>query len=467
MARWQTTTPAPTQGRADAGFEKTWTLEFLTPVFGGGVLVHPEPDHPDRIQRKLLDRRHDKRPDPVTPVRPSAIRGQLRFWWRAAIGSRMDSIHQMRDQEAALFGSTGRRSRVEIRVESQPSCTAIDVFYMHQPDPGPDGRPKPWNPRSMPGKEDLAYACFPLQPPGSLPQPLEPGKVFEVKGRFRLTLRYDATAATDPEEDWKQVQRSVETWLAFGGLGGRTRRGFGALRGGTWSLPELLDGFRSKRRGAGQRFALEHTTTSLPGVPSLSAGHCATRPEANAARAHEVLLRKLKALRQGPELGRDPGTQPNRPKRSRWPEPDEIRRLTGQHSNGHDPKHPVRAFPRGEFGMPIIFHFKREKPNPDPSDTTLKPCGRDSSRRQLERLASPLILRPWQHPTSGQVHALALVLGDPARASLEGTLSGNLMPGASGDNLQIRLTAAQASWPNSPLNGEPNPLLAFLDYFLE
>ena len=41
-------------------------LDFITPVFGGGV-------HIDGAT---------KPPDPLTPIRGSAVRGQLRFWWR-------------------------------------------------------------------------------------------------------------------------------------------------------------------------------------------------------------------------------------------------------------------------------------------------------------------------------------------------------------------------------------------------
>lgn len=43
------------------------------------------------------------------------------------------------------------------------------------------------------------------------------------------------------------------------------------------------------------------------------------------------------------------------------------------------------VFPRAAFGLPIVFHFKDHA---DPEDHVLKPSGH-------ERMASPLILRPY------------------------------------------------------------------------
>ena len=62
----------------------------------------------------------------------------------------------------------------------------------------------------------------------------------------------------------------------------------------------------------------------------------------------------------------------------------------------------VDAFPRAAFGMPIIFHFKDK---PDPGDTTLQPAGKD-----LDRFASPLVLRPYRDPSQGKVSAMAVEL---------------------------------------------------------
>ena len=81
------------------------------------------------------------------------------------------------------------------------------------------------------------------------------------------------------------------------------------------------------------------------------------------------------------------------PGRSRWPEPDTIRRRVEAHLERHVPTMQVEGFPRARFGMPIIFHFKdsdfggKSKPDMDPIDTCLRP---ESS----SRMASPVLLSP-------------------------------------------------------------------------
>ena len=92
---------------------------------------------------------------------------------------------------------------------------------------------------------------------------------------------------------------------------------------------------------------------------------------ADAEGAWKEAIEKLRMFRQGVEVGRNPGVQPNRPGRSRWPEADSIREITGHHSAGHTPTHPARlAFPRAVFGLPIITHYNN---NHEPPDTTLSP----------------------------------------------------------------------------------------------
>ena len=116
----------------------------------------------------------------------------------------------------------------------------------------------------------------------------------------------------------------------------------------------------------------------------------------------------------------------------------------------HRPIHDVRKFPRGQFGMPIIFHFqsKHDPTNPDP---TLTP-------ENMERLASPLILRPYRSPDGKTSQALAVVLTDPSRKDLPTVLRHKKET-----KVALKLTPEEANWKNSPLNGEADPLVAFLN----
>ncbi len=392
MARWKNTTPAPTAGDLKDKVELKWTIGFLTPMFGGGVTTDQK-------------YRHRKRPDPITPIRVSSIKGQLRFWWRAAIGSKLSSIKEMRERETALFGNAGNRAKVEISIrDNQPVIEPIDA------------------------PAALDYGIFPLRPDQGVHD--ANGRLTKVKGTFQLWV----TVTSDTEEE---IKRTVETWLAFGGLGGRTRRGFGALSGGEWDIERIL------KVGDGP---------TLPGVPSLTGALFKKVSFESSDDAHKYLLGKLKSFRQGVGIGRNQGKQ-NRPGRSRWPEPDMIRRIMQHHATNHSPSHIVQAFPRGQFGMPIIFHFQ---PNQgDPADTTLIPEG-------FERMASPLILRPWKHPTTKEVFAFAFVLSDPGRKQQVGTLTEK--NNKEKHRVRLFLEKSEADWQGSPLSGEQDPLKAFLEF---
>jgi len=54
------------------------------------------------------------------------------------------------------------------------------------------------------------------------------------------------------------------------------------------------------------------------------------------------------------------------------------------------PNIPNDAFPRAEFGLPIVFHFPPRQGEPE--DTVLYPEN-NSNGKQRERMASPLILK--------------------------------------------------------------------------
>jgi CRISPR-associated protein Cmr1 len=254
-----------------------------------------------------------------------------------------------------------------------------------------------------------------------------------------------ARPSTSHEKLVREVDASLTAWLLFGGIGGRTRRGFGAV---------TSDGLPDPR-------AFVQTLPDqpiVPGVPALGAaadvvlsGPSFRGPE----EAHRFAVDALRKFRQGKGIGRNPG-RGDHPGRSWWPEPDEIRRQAGGAAPKHAPAHPVRAFPRGAFGMPIVFHFKRDDVLAgDPREAQLLPRGRT-------RMASPLILRPVS--VAGQWHAMAVRLTVPQTDMTKGDLELQRRRIA----VPIALTADQAGQ-ISPLrehaHGNPDVLAAFLDFF--
>lgn len=373
-------------------------FRFLTPVFGGGVRV-------DGCKKPH---------DPITPVRVPSIRGQLRFWWRACNPRGLTTVAELSNVEAQVFGSTKVASPLVIDVVEQPATP--------RPKPVLQGRHG-----AVHGLEALAYGAFPLR-----------GQVGEDHGvlwdhgdaPFSLRLRYPGTIKAD-------VEAALWAWSSFGGLGGRTRRGFGAVE-------EL---------GAGTNpLAVwqQHVSEVNAPWPHLSKTSNVVRSQDTfdeARSAHALLLSTLKNLRQGEGTGRKRGPETGagpHPGRSYWPEADAIRALTGRPTNpGHPHARPVTAtpaFPRAGFGLPMIFQFKD---GADPGQSTLVPTG-------LGRLASALVLRPSRGP-SGRYHGLALVLAHPAP-------TGHELRTQVGGPHSVRTTLTHGEARNLGIGGRPSPL---------
>ncbi|MBI2806670.1 MAG: type III-B CRISPR module RAMP protein Cmr1 [Planctomycetes bacterium] len=85
--------PKPTPGRTG---ERSYDIELITPMFGGGVST--------RVN------------DPSFPIRPTSIRGQLQFWWRATVGAQYATRQELRAAQSAVWGDT-LASRLQVRVE--------------------------------------------------------------------------------------------------------------------------------------------------------------------------------------------------------------------------------------------------------------------------------------------------------------------------------------------------------------
>ena len=202
---------------------------------------------------------------------------------------------------------------------------------------------------------------------------------------FTLQLRF---AAAVSETQRQQVIETLRWWANFGGLGARNRRGTGAVQvEQANTLPSLQTPVsKQEAEQAGCHLVLRNNTYADP------------------VTAWKQAITRLRDFRQKAGLGRNPpGKEAGNKKpagRSRWPEADAVHRLSGQHAAMHAPEHLAgNVFPRGMFGMPIIFYFVGRG---EPADHQLQPQSKD-------RMPSPLILRPY-HDGNGQWFAAALLL---------------------------------------------------------
>jgi len=280
----------------------------------------------------------------------------------------------LRDAEAHVWGSTTQPSAISIRLDKQPTRpTPLEVFTK---------RGARWVVKKE--HDPVAYALFPLKPPDKSTE--DPGVLWQFSSDpITLVLRF-------PERACGGLIEALQAWSLFGGLGARTRRGFGAIESATpdaMSAEEFLATLSERRR--------------IPHVPSLCGARLDLGGEGRSSMdALGIAISSLQRFRQGPGLGRRHGKQPKRPGRSYWPEPDQLREHSGSRAPKHAPISNIAKFPRAAFGLPIIFHFSTSG---DPEDATLTPAG------GLHRFASPLLLRPARSPT-GKYRAMAVVLAN-------------------------------------------------------
>lgn len=323
VAEWK----ANSRARFGEGW-KTHACKLVTPMYGGGVRA-------GEVDRGL-------------PIRAPSIRGQLRFWWRVAHGP-FKSSRDMFERERQIWGGIAEDGPVASLVAVKVQCaTASDtqlVASEREQDRG------------------IRYAFGPATING-VAQWLCSGYAFD------LALSY-------PQSIAHEVQVALRWWASFGGVGARTRRGFGAV---------FVAGVEPVSR---------EMVTEVGGWLAFSGN-----ATGNVADAWRKAVGCLFDFRQGSGIGRR-SARP-RPGRSYWPEPDQIRRFTGREARGrHKPEHPAgNVFPRAAFGLPIRFEFKGSPDEPPVME--LLPAGGE------DRMASPLILRPYGNGQLWRAGALLL-----------------------------------------------------------
>lgn len=379
---------------------KTYSIDLITPLFGGGC-------EPGKV-------------DPNDRIRAPSIRGHLRFWWRATRGARFQSGGDLRGREAEIWGSVEKPSPVVVDVE----ITSPGREYMCATPPDDRGAPR-FEVNHPP------YALFPFQ--GSKKDDIQPARC--IAGiSFKLHIAYPQEFSTD-------VEAALWAWLNFGGIGARTRRGCGALyckefapqtskTVGEWYSENL------------KKYEINPPVRSSPKKWPTLPDKILIRPgeKTDAMQCWSEVIGLLQEFRQGVGVGRNYG-QNKRPGRSRWPEPESIREITGKRHSRYQsmPNIPSNAFPRAEFGLPIIFHFP--KPG-DPGAPELYPI-KDAGEKT--RMSSPLILRPMRCQNGECLQGILWFVIESVREVV--LTKGNNLPHRS-----TRIRDPQfASYTNSPL----------------
>ena len=381
--------------------EASYKIAVVTPMFGGSS-VSGEVDGDD-------------------PIRSTTIRGHLRFWWRATRGAAFTDTVALQEAEAAIFGDTKRPSKVKIWVESFEDKAKLRNVMKEKDRSGNQRK------QICETLKRVNYVMFPFTT-AKKTQFLDPSY------RFKLCVRYDVRLKNEQgQEELKKLQREVElalwAWINFGGIGSRTRRGCGALYS-----PKFSPSYKNVRTSGdfnawiGKRLE-DYKVDLLPfgssrEWPTLS-DKIVIKPDVQPLSSAwaGIIQTYQKFRRRANKNERNDGK--TKIGRSHWPEADSLRRITGMVFKRHKPSVTITddqdiAFPRAQFGLPIIFKFKDnkgEQKNRDPYTTQITPKGENK-----ERLASPVIVKPIAIGDKTGIGAI-VILNQPRLKALQLSLA--------------------------------------------
>ncbi len=179
----------------------------------------------------------------VPELRPPSIKGVLRFWWRALAWSRfVGNLSKIREQEATLFGSagddrTGGQASFLLRARSLTVAKPIPANEVLN---GVDGKVVEV------GARYLGYGL--MEAFGSNARQKQAGQLTRpcLQAPFEFTVELISRQQLD-----KTLIDALKLMGLLGGLGSRTRRGWGSLSllslegtDQTWSAPKDRESYR-------------------------------------------------------------------------------------------------------------------------------------------------------------------------------------------------------------------------------
>ena len=200
----------------------TATFEATTPLFLGGV-------------------------DPASSVelRAPSIKGAVRFWWRALAWGRLGGdLGKLRREEQEVFGAAG-----DDRGALGQSSFSLRARWFSEPPIAQDALTS--------GKPGLSYLGYGVlnRGRGNPPRPC-----FEPAGSFELSLqslKRSRVALAEPAESktglCPTLLDALKLFGLLGGLGGRSRRGWGSVTlteleadgdARPWRAPQTLDEYK-------------------------------------------------------------------------------------------------------------------------------------------------------------------------------------------------------------------------------
>ena len=291
-------------------FKEPLTIHLVTPMFGGG----PQSNSIDQ------DR----------PIRESAIRGHLRFWWRATRGAVCKNANELSKREAEIFGHTEQASQIQVvtHYEKDEVKRNSKVFFKKKNHPFP------------------RYVL----------SNMKDKTPYLMKAQFSLNIRL-SKKTTDFELIKKEVEAALWAWINFGGIGSRTRRGCGSL------YCKQFSPYNKRTKSQLEKWFEQKLLEYDIQMPASSREWPTLSREFKVQAFPSSMISSWQSVIQTYETFRRRSNPDKKRGRSCWPEADTIRLSTGKAKSGHHIPYPkekpfkYQAFPRAQFGLPIQFRF--------------------------------------------------------------------------------------------------------------
>lgn len=150
-------------------------------------------------------------------LRLSSFKGALRFWWRSLMWGKVGDHRELRDEEAALFGASDSRfgqSKVQMRVVSKELAQVEKPRAVFE-----QGK--------LAGAHYLGYGVMEAfasrrkgTKAGQLTRAMIPSGSFTIECRFLPFAKHEET---------ELVRKALILLGTVGGLGSKSRKGFGSL----------------------------------------------------------------------------------------------------------------------------------------------------------------------------------------------------------------------------------------------
>ncbi|MGB4443017.1 MAG: type III-B CRISPR module RAMP protein Cmr1, partial [Dethiobacteria bacterium] len=206
------------------------TYRVTTPLFLGGA--NPETD---------------------AELRPSTLKGLLRFWFRAIALSRLHEYSEVKNLENDIFGSTEKQSSFLLTIDQQEELSKINSGDNWQ---------------GYPGLRYLGYGVVDRNGKTTRPH-LKPGGCFTV----RLRAKKEA-----PKEAAFFLPLTLQALGLFGAAGSRSRNGFGSLSLESltcndeeiWKAPTTLEELKKCQKTLLNNIKLSKNNDSLPEYTAFS-----------------------------------------------------------------------------------------------------------------------------------------------------------------------------------------------------